>query len=292
MGVGVVPAAVVILFLLTPYFPESPRYLRAIGRPEEARSVLVELLRGDKLEAEQAFNAWEKERCVISSWPQTVRAFCTSHRPAALAGIGCALLQMLGGISVITAYSSYLFMRSGMSSLASTRWTLVMGVVKTGTIVVAAFLLMDRWGRRPLLMLSAALCVAASGVVLAARHLALGVPWMVGGFTLFSLGFSMGLGPASYAYIAEVFDNDMRGKGVSAALFTSRIVAATYITILPLAWDRIGIMGIFSWMMVVNLFAGGYVYVFCPETKGLRLEEVQDIFRCGKGGGGSKGEAA
>merc|ERR550514_1347714 len=147
--------------ILMGMFPESPRWLMLRGDRVGAEANLSRLV--EPAEAKAALQRWKDE-------PEAgdVRLLFRSamRRRMVLAGVGCAVFQLLSGMNVVTVLSSYII---------ETRWsveeafltTLVMGVFKTATIVLACFFLIDRVGRRPLLLVSA-IGMALSALFIAA----------------------------------------------------------------------------------------------------------------------------
>lgn len=280
VGIGAIPAALVFISLLSPCFPESPRYLRAVGRLSEARVVLLDLLNGDQEEVNNAFDEWERESTQGADkkgWYHTLVAFCTTHRSMALAGVGIAAVQMLSGVVLITMYSSYILVESRMSSKQAIFSTLLIGVCRTAAILMA-FWLLDRWGRRPLFISSTAGCALSTGFIAFVAYMSWSGIWVAVGLACFGVAFSLGLGPATYTYIGEVFDNEFRAKGVAVSLGMSRSVLALAAAYVPSALAAVGIEGVFLIFSITNVFLVMFVSQFCPETKGLTLEQIREIF--------------
>merc|ERR1719160_1747629 len=122
--------------------------------------------------------------------------------------------------------------------------------------------------------------IMACGVGLAAFsvHAHLGGLWVAVGFITFAIGFSTGIAPVFYVYVAEVFDNSIRAKAVSFVFAVRGLVGAVIVLVFPAltaAWGTAEAYGMFA---VINTCLFVFIWVFCPETLGVPLEEVNDIF--------------
>jgi len=95
------------------------------------------------------------------------------------------------------------------------------------------------------------------------------------GISFFAAAFSVGMGPATYVYMSEVFDNSLRAKGVGASFFFSRMVQALWLFAFPLMQPRIGLTGVFAILSFANVLCLAFYWLCCPETKGFSLENIQ-----------------
>merc|ERR1719203_1603 len=86
-----------------------------------------------------------------------------------------------------------------------------------------------------------------------AFHMKAGALLQIGGFAIFMAGFSLGFGPVTLLYIAEVFPTAWRGKGMALALFLSRFVGASSTLLFPVAIQVIGVSTSFLAMSGFNL---------------------------------------
>lgn len=281
VGIGAIPAMLAGFLVMTSSFPESPRYLAATGRSDEAEKVLFELLKagGVSCAEEEAAAAVEDWRSGLEvdgtcSWLEALKTFGRSRRRMALAGVGIGCVQMFSGITIFTAFSTLVLTENGMSTLESLRVTVGIGVAKMVLVLYVASSLLDRWGRRPLLLLSASSMAVSSLFIAAACELRLGAHCVALGLLLFGLGFSFGLGPATPVYMAEVFDTRTRSKGVSLGFLCGRMVNGIYTLAAPVVIASVGEGPVFVFLAVMSTAAVAYCYAFCPETKGQSLEEI------------------
>jgi|Transcript_99952 sugar porter (SP) family MFS transporter len=285
LGLGIIPSICVLVVLMLPYrltgIPESPRYLQKVGRCEEARAILSELLRGDEAEVEKATKAWMEEArqgTNMASWGEAITAFATTHRRSALAGIGCGILNMFTGIMLMMVTTTSLLVGTGMSKDQAMWVSVGLGSTKALVMLVVAVFVLDSWGRRPLLLCSLSVCAAAAFLGSAGAYFNWGEAWVVLGLCVFVTGYSIGVGPVPWVYMPEVLENRLRGKGCALGLTGARLCGATHIFLFPILFPLVGVEGLFLFLLAVNILACMYVYAFCPETMGLSLEQIQDIF--------------
>lgn len=196
-----------------------------------------------------------------------------------LAGVGVASFQLLSGILVLMNLSSYI-VESRWSLEEATLTTLIMGVFKTATLLVSCFFLIDRVGRRPLLLLSALGTAFSTLLIAAAFFFVMSLGVLRFAFCAFVVFFSLGFGPVTWTYMPEVFDTQVRAAGVSLSIFVSRLLSAVVLISVPILFkgDDENAAPIFLFFAVMNAIAFLYVYAFCPETAKRTLEEMIDLF--------------
>lgn len=278
LGLGTVPPLIALGGLATGFFPESPRYLQLVGRGQEAKEVLETLV--DAKEAETTLAAWQKDKVRANAFAGCSGLWSTPKRlRMTLAGVGCGAMQMLSGISIVTNLSS-LLMSEHFSEKAAFEGTLMMGIVKTVAIVTVTFWVLDNVGRKPLLLASAAgmsLGAIGLGVVFGDAE-SFGLWNCSLALSVFCIAFSIGLGPVTYCYVPEVFDSAVRGQGIAMAFCSSRLMSAGILAVTPILLESIGAKAIFFIFAALNASFVGYVYMFCPETKQRKLEDMHQLF--------------
>jgi MFS transporter, SP family, galactose:H+ symporter len=272
-GVSAIPAALVTLVLLR--LPDTPRWYAMKGRREEAAAVLARIEPEADADAELAAiqEALQEERG--GSVPQLLRP---PYRRAALFVIGLGLLIQLTGINAIVYYTPLIFKELGLTGNAAL--LLVPALVQfVGLLAtVAALRIVDRVGRRKVLLAGIATMVVANLLMIAVFAIGLGggVSGLAfAGILLFIAGFDFGFGALVWVYASESFPAPLRATGSSvmltADLVGNLIIAQFFLSVLAQI-GGVWTFAIFGVLAVVSFF---YVLALAPETRGRPLEDIR-----------------
>ena len=140
---------------------------------------------------------------------------------------------------------------------------------------VAALFLIDKLGRKPLLLIGAAVmtpALAGVGIVVRMQQHPVLLLWMVGAYIA---AFAASLGSVICVYLSEIVPNSIRGKGESLSGGVAMTLGGILTMLIPVGFERIGYFGtysIFAACMGISFFI---VLFYFPETKGVTLEEMQ-----------------
>lgn len=283
LGVGVVPG--LLLFLGMTYLPESPRWILAQGREEEARKILWKIRSCEK--------DVEKELALIKLTVKEEAAdwkFILSKavRPVLWIGFGLALIQQITGINTILYYAPTILKMAGFGSdTVSLLATMGIGAVLViSTLLVLPFI--DRWGRRPLLLSGLVGMGAGLGILAwlfdsSSTAIAPALHWLgLASMLLYIASFSISLGPIMWLMISEIYPLQVRGVGASMATCvnwaSNLLVTVTFLELV----QSIGARGTFFIYMAACLASFIFIYFFVPETKGISLEEFEGNLFAGK----------
>jgi SP family galactose:H+ symporter-like MFS transporter len=148
-----------------------------------------------------------------------------------------------------------------------------------------ALLLLDRVGRRPLLLLGMAGMVVSLGA-LGAAFLFPDMPalrWVAAASLMLYVGsFAVGLGPVFWLLISEIYPVKIRGQAMSIATIANwganLLVALTFLTLV----HALGRPGTFWLYGLVGVGAWVFAYALVPETKGRSLEDIEAHWRAGR----------
>jgi SP family sugar:H+ symporter-like MFS transporter len=277
----VVPAAVYGLLSLA--IPESPRQLLAKGRIDEARAVLTRVLGDTGLEAKIVDIRASLGADHAPRWSD-LRGGTFGLLPIVWVGIGLSVFQQFVGINVIFYYSSVLWQAVGFSEKSSLLITVITSVVNVATTVVA-ILLVDRWGRRPLLLVGSIGMALTLGIMATVFGLApldtAGAPHLVGSAGIIALlaanvyvfAFGLSWGPVVWVLLGETFPNRIRAAALSVAAAAQWVANWAISTSFPvLQHAGLGIAyGLYTAFAILSFF---FVMRFVRESKGRELEEM------------------
>ncbi|THF96905.1 hypothetical protein TEA_024243 [Camellia sinensis var. sinensis] len=203
-----------------------------------------------------------------------------------IAGVGIHFFQQASGIDAVVLYSPKIFEKAGITSKSDKLLaTVAVGFTKTIFILVATFLL-DRVGRRPLLLSSvggmilslAGLAVSLTIIDHSEKKVAWAVALAITTVLSFVGTFSIGMGPIAWVYSSEIFPLRLRAQGTSIGTAMNRLISGTISMTFISLYKAISIGGAFFLFMGVAIVSWVFFYTLLPETQGRTLEEMQVLF--------------
>ncbi len=273
LGLGALPGLALAIGML--FVPHTPRWLMQAGREDEARAVLEQSRTSDEIDDEIG-----DIRDVVQQHRSTSlrRLIGPRVRPLLLVGLGLAVFQQLIGVNTVVYYSATILKYTGISTAKSIGEALFVGITNV-VFTVVAILLLDRVGRRALLLIGtagAATALVVLGVYFDVPALKQNAGWLgLVALIVFIASFAVGLGPVFWLMISEIFPLGIRSKAMSVCtvgnwLFNF-LVSYFFLSFV----SGIGRAGTFWLYGSLGVLALAFFAFRVPETKDRSLEEIE-----------------
>ncbi|XVE62946.1 hypothetical protein DITRI_Ditri06bG0160100 [Diplodiscus trichospermus] len=274
--ISAIPCVVQIIGLF--FIPESPRWLAKFGHEKEFEAALKQL-RGKNADISEEAAEIREYMEILEQQKEAsfLELFQKRYANSLVVGVGLMLLQQLGGNSPMAYYASTIFEEAGISTALGLQLSAIVQI----PVAFLSLFLMDRSGRRPLLLVSAGgMCFACFlvGLSFCLKELpqlkALTPILALTGGLVSGSSFNIGLGVVPWIIMSEVFPINVKAQAGSLVTLVNWSVSwiTTYYFNFMMEWSPAGTFFIFSGIGALTIL---FVAKLVPETKGRTLEEIQ-----------------
>lgn len=267
LGIAALPAVLFLIMLC--FIPKSPRWLVAKGHVEEARCVLEQL--GNE-------NPEEELKEIVESigeeaLQRSQRLFSRKYTRPILLALAIGMFNQLSGINAILYYINDIFAAAGFNDITSDQKAVIIGFTNL-VFTVLAMTAIDRFGRRPLLLIGSvgtAVCLFGVAAVFFTHSYQNLLIWFLMAYIAF---FAFSQGAVIWVYISEIFPTEVRARGQSLGSSSHWVMNAVISAIFPVVAQASGAVpfAFFGVMMILQFIV---VWCFFPETKGVSLEKLR-----------------
>jgi sugar porter (SP) family MFS transporter len=269
-GVMAVPSA--LFFLLILLTPQSPRWLVARNRLEEARQVLARC-------GTDAGSVDDEVRDIqrsmdLAHHSLSERFFTKRYRKPILLAVAIAAFNQLSGINAVLYYTPSIFRMAGAGVQSALLQSVIIGCTMLGFTVFAMFII-DRVGRRKLMIAGSIGYITGLVGVTYAFYFKVQGPLLLVSLLIFIAAHGYGQGAVIWVFLSEIFPNRVRARGQSLGCFTHWAMNAGISWTFPVIAAAAGWMAFaFYAMCMVGQLAWSVMVM--PETKGISLEKIQE----------------
>lgn len=281
-AVALIPSFIVMIGIFT--VPESPRWTYQVKGRGEARTVLKRLRQTEHVDKElDAIGDQLKMESKSVTW--STLWLDSSLLRRTLIAMSLQGLQQATGINPVLLYGGEIFRDVSGNGVLS---LLILSIVFWLSTFPGMYWV-DRVGRRRLLLIGA--------IGMAVGHLVSAITFTYGcngnttssncsvwaGYvmiiftSIFIFNFAISWGPVCWIYPAEIFPTNVRAKAVTLSTMSNWLAGSAMIAVAKL-FSYLNVNGVFYLFGFLSLVCFVFVYLFCPETKGLLLEDIEPLF--------------
>jgi SP family xylose:H+ symportor-like MFS transporter len=253
------------------FIPQSPRWLVAKGRVDEARRIFMQC-------GTDTGNVDEEIREIQASLDLAHHAveepfFRAKYRKPILLAVAIAAFNQLSGINAILYYAEYIFKMAGADKASASLQPVIVGLTNL-IFTMAALTVIDRFGRRKLMLVGSVGYIASLSVAAYSFYTHTGGALLLGSLLVFIAAHAFGQGAVIWVFLSEIFPNRVRARGQALGSSVHWIMAAAISWTFPIIAAKSGdhIFAFYALCMVGQLL---WVIMVMPETKGVSLEQIQ-----------------
>lgn len=273
-GSEALPAVLLLVMLF--FVPESPRWLAKQGRQGEALAVLSRVGGSRQAELELA----DIQDAIAQESGSLGLLFRPGMRIVLVIGVTLAVFQQVTGINVFLYFGTEIFKSMGAGDHAALLQQAVVGAANL-TFTVIAIWTVDRWGRKPLMLIG----FSGMGISLLAMGWAAYFRqtdvWLLVFIVGYIASFALSVGPVTWVILSEIFPTKIRGRAMAIAtvlLWTANFAVTQTFTLMDESpWLVKHFHHAFPFWVYCGLCAASLLFMWrcVPETKGKTLEEIE-----------------
>ncbi len=268
-GVMAVPAAVFFLLLFAT--PQSPRWLVAKTRVEEARKVLG-MVGADAGSVEDEIRDIQAS---LDLQHHTLEEpfYRAKYRKPILLAVAIAAFNQLSGINALIYYTAHIFKMAGYGTADALLQSVIIGFTNL-VFTIAAMAVIDHFGRRKLMLVGSVGYIVSLSAAAYSFYTGTGGKFLLASLIVFIASHAFGQGAVIWVFIGEVFPNRVRARGQALGSFTHWVMAALISWTFPVFAAQSGghVFAFYALCCVGQLI---WVIFVMPETKGISLERIQ-----------------
>lgn len=253
------------------FTPQSPRWLLARRRVEDARLIL-EKCGTDSGSVEEEIREIQASLHLEEDF-QEEPFYCRKYRKPILLAVAIAVFNQLSGINALIYYTAHIFRMAGAGSESALFQSVMVGFTNL-IFTMAAMTVIDHFGRKRLMLVGSIGYIASLSVAAYAFYTQTGGILLLAAMMVFIASHAFGQGAVIWVFISEIFPNRVRARGLALGCFTHWVMAALISWTFPVIASASGghAFAFYALCMVGQLV---WTLTLMPETKGVSLERIQ-----------------